>query len=266
MADSDWRVGSKLVHPYDPDLGTGVVRSVEGRFLQVYFPAAERQLTLSAAAGLRRLVLDPGQWAVVLDSDEEVEIEETLGHEYRLSDGRVVGDAELWPLVPPDSPVERLARLEVDAVRSFKNRVDGLRLMEMREAGGLGSFLGGRIELFPHQLHTALGAVQRDPVRWLLADEVGLGKTIEACLILSALVRTGRARTRAGDRSGARSRCSGWASSTASSTRCSRCSTVNPSSVTACESDYGAGVEPVRGAPELRRDRARVAGLASPQS
>jgi hypothetical protein len=31
-------------------------------------------------------------------------------------------------------------------------------------------------------------------VRWLLADEVGLGKTIVACLILSALVRTGRAK------------------------------------------------------------------------
>jgi ATP-dependent helicase HepA len=30
-------------------------------------------------------------------------------------------------------------------------------------------------------------------VRWLLADEVGLGKTVEACLILSRLLRTGRA-------------------------------------------------------------------------
>jgi ATP-dependent helicase HepA len=29
-------------------------------------------------------------------------------------------------------------------------------------------------------------------VRWLLADEVGLGKTVEACLILNRLVRTGR--------------------------------------------------------------------------
>ena len=35
--------------------------------------------------------------------------------------------------------------------------------------------------------------MQADPVRWLLADEVGLGKTVEACLILSALLRTGRA-------------------------------------------------------------------------
>jgi UTP--glucose-1-phosphate uridylyltransferase len=30
-------------------------------------------------------------------------------------------------------------------------------------------------------------------VRWLLADELGLGKTDEACLVLSSLLRTGRA-------------------------------------------------------------------------
>ena len=60
----------------------------------------------------------------------------------------------------------------------------------MREAEGLGSFLGGRIRLFPHQLHVAERATRADPVRWLLADEVGLGKTVEACLILNHLVRT----------------------------------------------------------------------------
>jgi ATP-dependent helicase HepA len=44
--------------------------------------------------------------------------------------------------------------------------------------------------LFPHQLYVAERATRVDPVRWLLADEVGLGKTIEACLILTRLVHT----------------------------------------------------------------------------
>jgi ATP-dependent helicase HepA len=35
-------------------------------------------------------------------------------------------------------------------------------------------------------------ATRQDPVRWLLSDEVGMGKTIEACLILNRLVRTRR--------------------------------------------------------------------------
>jgi len=192
MPSVDWRVGSKLVHPFDPELGVGLVRAIEDRYLEVYFPAVDRTLTFAAEAGLARLVLEPGQRATLIESDEEVRIESALEHSYRLADGRTVADAELWPSVVPDSPAAHLASLRVDPLASFQNRIDGLEVMNLREAGGLGSFLGGRIELFPHQLYTALQAVERDPVRWLLADEVGLGKTIEASLILSALVRTGR--------------------------------------------------------------------------
>ncbi|MCH6561642.1 MAG: DEAD/DEAH box helicase family protein [Myxococcales bacterium] len=190
-----WRPGSKLAHPFNPELGVGVVRSVEGRFLVVYFPSAERELTLAAeGAGLTRLILPEGARARLLASGEEVRIARSIEHRYLLSDGREVDDADLWPLEPTDSPIERLAAQRLDALADFRNRIDGLKLMTLREAGGLGSFLGGRIELFPHQLHTALRAVEQEPVRWLLADEVGLGKTIEACLIISALVRTGRTR------------------------------------------------------------------------
>src|SRR6185312_4714348 len=75
---------------------------------------------------------------------------------------------------------------------AFLNRIRSFALARLREADGLGSFLGGRIRIFPHQLHVASLATQADPVRWLLADEVGLGKTIEACLILNRLVHARR--------------------------------------------------------------------------
>jgi ATP-dependent helicase HepA len=68
---------------------------------------------------------------------------------------------------------------------------DVARLRTVRESG-IGSFLGGRVRLFPHQLYVAERATSAAPVRWLLADEVGLGKTIEACLILNHLVHTGQ--------------------------------------------------------------------------
>ncbi len=189
-----WRPGDKLVHPFNRELGTGVVRALEGRFLRVWFPGPEQELTLAAeGAGLQRLVLAPGARAVLVETGEEVEVAETLEHAYRLADGRNVDEADLWPVARPDTPLERLAGLRLDLLEDFTNRLDGLELARLREAGGLGSFLGGRVELFPHQLHTALAAVEREPVRWLLADEVGLGKTVEACLVLSALIRTGRA-------------------------------------------------------------------------
>ena len=88
------------------------------------------------------------------------------------------------------SLVERLAAGDVDDTEDFLTRLDILHLLATREAGGLGSFLGGRVRLFPHQLHVAERATARMPVRWLLADEVGLGKTIEAALIMNRLLHT----------------------------------------------------------------------------
>jgi len=194
-----WRVGSKLAHPFDPELGVGVVRLVDGRYLHVWFPSVDRELVMAAEAGLQPFRLRAGSRAHVLADapddgpDALAEIAEVLDDGYTLADGRRVAEDAVWPVEGPETPVDRVANLDVDPVESFRNRLDGLELCRVREAGGLGPFLGGRIELYPHQLHTALHAIERDPVRWLLADEVGLGKTIEAGLILSALIRTRRA-------------------------------------------------------------------------
>ena len=47
--------------------------------------------------------------------------------------------------------------------------------------------------MIPHQISVAEEVANRLAPRALLADEVGLGKTIEACLILQRLHRVGRA-------------------------------------------------------------------------
>ena len=57
----------------------------------------------------------------------------------------------------------------------------------------ISGFIGGRIDLIPHQLYIANEIANRFCPRVLLSDEVGLGKTIEACLILHRLHLTGRA-------------------------------------------------------------------------
>src|SRR5512135_15397 len=189
-----FRDHDKLFHKFNPDLGPGRVEQVDGRRIVVYFPAADTRLTLAADdSALRPMTVRAGQKARLEGEDQEVLVDEVSADGVRLADGRLVPAALLWPLAPPDDPVDRLGALQTDRAAAFRNRLDGLLLAEVRQARGLGSFLGGRISVFPHQLHSRDRATASDPVRWLLADEVGLGKTIEACLILSRLLRTERA-------------------------------------------------------------------------
>jgi ATP-dependent helicase HepA len=109
-----------------------------------------------------------------------------------LVNGRIEPAHALWPLELEGALVEKLVAGELDDVDDFITRMNILHLLAIREADGLGAFLGGRVRLFPHQLHVAERASKTNPVRWLLADEVGLGKTIEASLILNRLVHAGQ--------------------------------------------------------------------------
>lgn len=192
---TDWKPGDRLRHRFNPDLGPGTVVGVEGRSVVVQFPDAATVLRLAITGGaLLPLEFAPGTRARLLKTDEEVlvgSVDET--GRVHLDDGRQMDVAELWPIDVADSPVDLLAQGDVGSVEAFALRLDALHLTAVREADGLGSFLGGRIRLFPHQLHVAERATRSDPVRWLLADEVGLGKTVEACLILNHLVRARRA-------------------------------------------------------------------------
>jgi ATP-dependent helicase HepA len=153
-----WKPGDRLRHEHNPELGTGRVVSVEGRTLSVTFETGATLRLSAQAPALHR-----------------------------------VGSEDAEPLDPRADLVARLAAARLDSVEDLALRLDALHLASLREADGLGSFLGGRIRLFPHQLHAAERAARSDPVRWLFADEVGLGKTIEACLVLSRLVRARRA-------------------------------------------------------------------------
>jgi ATP-dependent helicase HepA len=148
-----WSVGDHLTHRFNPELGTGRVTAVEGRVLVVEFSKTGTTLRLAATSD-----------ALVAEAEHTRERDLSL--------------------------VERLARGGAGNSKDFLIRLDMLHLLATREAGGLGSFLGGRIRLFPHQLYVAERATTNVPVRWLLADEVGLGKTIEAALILNRLVHT----------------------------------------------------------------------------
>ncbi|MCP4659764.1 MAG: DEAD/DEAH box helicase family protein, partial [bacterium] len=194
-----WNVGDRLNHRYNPDLGPGRVIGFRARHLLVEFPESAQTLRFAADSdALVPLVLAPASRARLETTGETVTVESCDAGCCRLTDGREVSIQDLWPLPTAVSPIDALTRGTIGSFQDFANRLDALRLSRLREADGLGSFLGGRIHLFPHQLYTAERACRSEvsegaPVRWLLADEVGLGKTVEACLIMNRLIHTSRA-------------------------------------------------------------------------
>ncbi len=189
-----WVAGAHLTHRFNPELGIGQVESVDRRTIVAVFPRAAT--TLRFASNTDALVpvdLHPGRPVRIVATSEETAVKATLDDgRLALVNGQTTEAHALWPLELEGALLERLAVGDLDDVEDFVTRVNILHLLGLREAGGLGSFLGGRVRLYPHQLYVAERASAADPVRWLLADEVGLGKTIEASLILNRLVHMGK--------------------------------------------------------------------------
>ena len=189
-----WTAGDCLTHRFNPELGIGRVTARDGRSLIVEFPRSGTTLRMAADSdALIAVDLSRGRPVRITATLEETTIAARLPDgTLRLANGHTASSHELWPLELEGALLERLALGDLDEVEDFVTRLDILRLLSLREADGLGSFLGGRIRLFPHQLYVAERASASNPVRWLLADEVGLGKTIEAALILNRLVHAGK--------------------------------------------------------------------------
>jgi hypothetical protein len=184
-------VGQKFVRQNNPELGVGIVTAIEGRFIDVLFPDTATRLRLTKEApGLRLIELGVGD--EVEYRQQKSKITHLLGSIATLADGSIADVEDLWPIFTPPSLIDRLVAGETDRIDDVVNRLDGYRLLGYRRQGAVPSLMGGRVEIFPHQIDTAARAIQAENVRWLIADEVGLGKTVVACMIASGLIRMGR--------------------------------------------------------------------------
>ena len=126
-----------------------------------------------ARHGRGQVVLDQGESAVVRF---EHGIDECLAAELRLIVG-LLGKVAAGRL---DPSLHVLARMLAECIRSVND--------------AWGVFSRSRIALLPHQLWVCKRVLESWPTRWLVADDVGLGKTIEAGLMLTPLLSSGRVR------------------------------------------------------------------------
>jgi ATP-dependent helicase HepA len=187
--------GQRFVSEAEPELGLGRVASVANRRVVLDFPSSDtvRQYA-SSGAPIRRAVfrvgdeLEDGRGRTLRVES----VEERDGLLVYVGDSRRIPESELSGNLGFNKPEDRLLARIWDDSRTFDLRrraLDHRYAASKSEARG---FLGGRIELLPHQLAIAREIAGRVRPRALLADEVGLGKTIEAGLVVHRLLRVGQ--------------------------------------------------------------------------
>jgi len=196
---ADFYQGQRWVSESEPELGLGSVLQINARTVTIEFKASDatRQYARNNAP-LRRVRFQVG---ATVRSRKDVSlvvqsISERDGLIFYHGEGRggvrTLCETELNDRITFNKADERLFAGVVDPPDVFDLRVEALNHQFQRRKSKIRGFVGGRIDLIPHQLYIAAEVSERLSPRVLLADEVGLGKTIEACLILHRLILTGR--------------------------------------------------------------------------
>jgi ATP-dependent helicase HepA len=188
--------GQRWVSDSEPELGLGLILKGEFGRVEVFFPAANEQRHYSLkSAPLRRVQFKEGDRIKTHDGAQFVveSVEERDGLLVYLSDGRELPETQLSDTISFSTPEDRLLAGQIDEQPVFDLRVEALRWRSAIRKSPVRGYVGGRVDLIPHQMFIASQVASRLVPRVLLADEVGLGKTIEAGLILHRLHLTGRA-------------------------------------------------------------------------
>jgi len=186
--------GQRYISNAEPELGLGTLIRMEGRSVQVLFATAGVLRQYAAhSAPIARAEFRVGQkvmgkgFSLVIERIAQVD-----GLLEYHGGGKTLNEAELDDTQALSRADERLVSGRVDRADRFDFRMEAL----LRRAEALRSPAWGlesaRIDLIPHQLRVAEIASGRQPLRLLLADEVGLGKTIEAGMILARLLAAGQ--------------------------------------------------------------------------
>ncbi len=195
MSDVGFVPGQRWISEMEPDLGLGIILQVESRRVNLLFPGSnETRVYAIASAPIKRVRFRKGDR--VHNYNNEMMRIESIDEENGLltyhGQGMSFPESSLSDSISFSTPQERLLNGQMDLVAAFELRYEALlHQFNVRRSPTRG-FLGGRIDLIPHQFYIAHEVTSRHLQRILLADEVGLGKTIEACLIAHRLLVSGK--------------------------------------------------------------------------
>jgi len=201
LSDPDFVPGQRWVSNTESELGLGIVVENENRRVTLSFPAAgERRVYATDNAPLSRVIYNVGE---TISDDEGLSIKIQQCHENNgcviyggvSADGQpgIIAELNLDSFVQFSRPLDRLFAGQIDKNNSFLLRTESLAHQHRHARSSAFGLLGPRVQMLPHQFFIAHQVGERYRPRVLLADEVGLGKTIEAGLIVHQQLHSGLA-------------------------------------------------------------------------
>ncbi len=197
----EYSIGQRWVSHADTRLGLGVIAELDGRRVTVSFPAVGEERTYAIDnAPLTRLRFKAGDHITTLDAVELLvtDVEEIQSilfyrgidhHEHEVT----ITELELDCFIQLTTPQQRLLNGQFDKLTDFALRVATFEHQNRLQQSAAQGLVGSRTSILPHQIYIAGEVGARHAPRVLLADEVGLGKTIEAGMIIHKQHLSGRA-------------------------------------------------------------------------
>jgi len=191
---TEFAVGQRWLSENETELGLGIIERVDHRLVSVFFPATEEQRTYASDnAPLARMAYEVGDQIETQHGDiltvQKVEPHNgTLVYMVKASEDSEqlipLPETQLSHQLDLDQASDRLFSGQIDSLKWFELRYSAMKAREKQQSSQIIGLQGPRVDLIGHQLHIASEVGNRFAPRVLLSDEVGLGKTIEAGMII----------------------------------------------------------------------------------
>lgn len=197
----EFAIGQRWLSDTESELGLGVLVDVDERTISILFPKSdETRVYARANAPLSRIIFKLGDWFNDQDGLEwQVESVENIQGVMRYhavcaqgEQRKSINETRLGANIQLARPLDRLLAAQIESKEWYDLRIEALLMQSRMATSPLRGLIGPRVGLIPHQLYIAHEVGRRLAPRVLLADEVGLGKTIEAGLIIHQQLQTGR--------------------------------------------------------------------------
>lgn len=183
-------LGQRWFSQAEPELGLGIVEESGDRQVKILYPAAqESRIYNIKSAPLKRHILSVGDVASNEDGVSVTieEVKEQNGIFFYIGEDQVIPEIELKSAISLIKPEEKLLAGNFDPNEIFDFRYETLLLRRNLEQYKARGIEGSRINIIGHQISIFMDALKKPNIRLVLADEVGLGKTIEAGILAKRL-------------------------------------------------------------------------------